>query len=136
MSRLILLCLLSALTACETVPSQSKKVGIARITFYNKHEDKYGNRIACSKIRRATRGRTVAAESTFPFGTIVAIPWLAKLLGNGRYVVEDRGGAVERRRASYGTTPVFDFYTETKKETNYLAAIVPPYLPYEIQIQR
>ena len=117
----------------KIVSKIKQKPKLARITFYNKHEDKYGNRIACSSRRRAVRGRTAAAESQFPFGTIVKIPWLTKLLGTGRYVVEDRGSAVERRKASRGTVPVFDLYVETKKEMKRLAAIVPAYLPYEIQ---
>lgn len=133
-SRFLLLLSLTALSACSTVPMNTgSKAGMARVTFYNKHEDKYGNRIASSKYRRAERGRTIAAESRFKFGTIIRIPFLARLLGNGRYVVEDRGSAVEKRKASKGTTPVFDFYVDTKKETRLLAAIVPPYLPYEIE---
>jgi 3D (Asp-Asp-Asp) domain-containing protein len=122
------------LSSCEAVPKQtSNKKGMARVTFYNKHEDKYGNKIASSNTRRARRGRTIAAEKSFPFGTVIQIPWLAKILGSSRYVVEDRGSAINSRRASGGKTPVFDIYTDSKKETNRLAAIVPPYLPYEIQ---
>jgi 3D (Asp-Asp-Asp) domain-containing protein len=127
-----LLCL--ALAACETVPAKpTKKSGVARITFYNKHEDKYGNRIACSSHKRATRGKTIAAERTFPFGTIIRIPWLAKFIGNGSYIVEDRGSAVESRRASRGRTPVLDVYAESKREMIRLAKLVPPYLPFEVE---
>lgn len=104
----------------------------ARITFYHKHEDKYGDHIACSKTRRAKRGYTVSAEHGFPFGTVLKIPWLARIFNTSKFVVEDRGSAVESRRASKGRTPVFDFYVGSK-EMKRLAAIVPPYLPYEIE---
>lgn len=130
--------LFTLLCNCAPVPLRpgsktAGKRGTARVTFYNKHEDRYGNRIASSKYRRACRGYTAAAERAFAFGTVIRIPWLARLLGTGRYVVEDRGSAVERRRASHGTTPVFDIYVDSKAETRRLAAIVPPYLPYEIE---
>jgi 3D (Asp-Asp-Asp) domain-containing protein len=124
--------LLLKLCSCAPVallPSKNK--GVARVTFYNAHEDKFGSRIACSKSRRATVGKTAAAESQFPFGTVVRIPWLARILGNGSYIVEDRGSAVQNRKASFGTTPVFDLFVNTRKEMKRLAAIVPPYLPYE-----
>lgn len=125
--------LLARLCSCTPVPLRpDSRKGIARVTFYNRHEDKYGNRIASSNCRRAKRGYTCAAERGFPFGTIVRIPWLARVLGTTTYVVEDRGSAVEKRKASKGATPVFDIYVDTKKETRLLAAIVPPYLPYEI----
>lgn len=129
--------LLLKLCSCTPVPLKpgNGKQGsrVARVTFYNKHEDEYGNRIASSNKRRARRGYTCAAESAFSFGTIVKIPWLARLLGAETYVVEDRGSAVEKRKASHGTVPVFDIYVDSKRETKLLAAIVPPYLPYEIQ---
>lgn len=116
------------------MPKQTKKSGIARVTFYNKHEDKYGGRIASSNKRRAVKKQTIAAERSYPFGTKVRIPYLANLLGLHRpFIVEDRGSAVEARKASHGTAPVFDIYAETKKEMKRLAAIVPAYLPYEIQ---
>ncbi len=131
--RLALLCLM--LSSCEAMPKQvSNKKGIARVTFYNRHEDKYGSRIASSNKRRAVKGQTIAAERRYPFGTKIWIPYLAKLFGVTKpFIVEDRGSAVERRKASHGTAFVFDIYTDSKKETNRLAAIVPPYLPYEIQ---
>jgi len=128
-----LLLALAALSACTIAPVKhgSKESKVARITFYNKHEDKWGNRIASSKIRRARRGYTCAAEQAFVFGTVVRIPWLARILGTGNYVVEDRGAAVEGRKASHGACPVFDLYVDSKKEMKQLASIVPPYLPYE-----
>jgi 3D (Asp-Asp-Asp) domain-containing protein len=127
-----LLCV--ALSSCTTVPLQyGHRSGTARLTFYNKHEDKYGSHIASSSRRRATAGHTLAAESAFPFGTKVHIPVLDKILGDGHCVVEDRGSAVERRKASRGLTPVFDLYAETKKKMKQWAKLIPAYVQYEIQ---
>jgi 3D (Asp-Asp-Asp) domain-containing protein len=101
--------------------------------MYNNHEDKFGSRIASSAKRRATIGKTLAAESAFPFGTRIHIPILDKLLGDGHCVVEDRGSAVQKRRASQGRYPVLDLYAETKKKMKQWARLIPAYVQYEIE---
>jgi 3D (Asp-Asp-Asp) domain-containing protein len=117
-----------------TVANKAASHGVARVTLYNKHEDKYGDRIAASNRRRAKVARTVAAESCcFPFGTKVFFPALAGFIGSGVFTVEDRGSAVERRKASHGKCPVIDIYAGTKRQMKHWAAVIPPYLEYEIK---
>ena len=129
----VLIVVLCFCTGCESIKVTTRK-GIARITYYNKHEDKWGNRIACSKHRRAKVGNTVAAERAYPFGTKVCIPALRTICGiDGCLTVEDRGSAVERRQASYGKYPVFDIYAGTRRQMRKWAAVTPEYLEYEIQ---
>jgi 3D (Asp-Asp-Asp) domain-containing protein len=89
------------LGACETTKTTQKKVKqlYSRVTYYTKHEDKFGNKVACSKKLRAQQGRTVAAHKDFPFGTKCFIPDLKEELGSGPLVVEDRGRAVNAKKA-------------------------------------
>ncbi len=102
----------------------------ARITFYNKWEDKWGNRIAMSPKMRAKQGETVAAHPAFRFGTEVSIPFLKGLLDNDdKFIVQDRGSAVTKMRASRGKTPVFDVYLGmNKSRAKMFARSVPEYM--------
>jgi hypothetical protein len=115
-------------TACETtaIHQGSHK---ARITFYNAHEDKFGARTACGG--KARQGRTIAAESGFSFGTWVRLPALRRWLGCDKFVVEDRGTAVERRKASQGRMPVFDVFIGNRRLYKQLANLPPIITDYE-----
>jgi len=126
---LIALCSFLA-TACSSLPVPTPSWG--RVTFYHRGEDKWGNRIACSRHRRAIEGRTIAASSKFPFGTKVMIPWMKKIFGHEDFIVEDRGTDVESRKASYGQAEVFDFYIKSRKRFRELVKIIPDYLPYHL----
>jgi 3D (Asp-Asp-Asp) domain-containing protein len=119
------------LASCESYNQSHKTKKLARVTFYNKHEDKYGSRIAASTTRRARVAETVAAEACcFPFGKRICIPDLSGIVGDGIFTVEDRGSAVNKRVASRGKYPVFDIYAGTRKQMRQWANQVPPYLPY------
>jgi hypothetical protein len=59
---------------------------------------------------RACEGVTCAAAPTHPFGQTVVIPKLAGLVGSGIFIVQDRGSAVTKMRASQGTAEVIDVY--------------------------
>jgi hypothetical protein len=111
------------LAGCAAAPTQSTK---ARVTFYSRGEDKYGSRIATGG--RAREGRTVAASTLVPFGTGIQIPGLAGIVGNGRFVCEDRGSAVNRERASYGRAPVIDVYCSSPAKRRRLARVLPEYM--------
>lgn len=74
---------------------------------------------------------TAAVAAYIPFGTAFRIPALACIFGSDRFVVEDRGSAVESRKASKGLLPIIDVYTPSKKMMNRLAAIMPPVLEIE-----
>ena len=87
---------------------QQKRI-VARITFYTNYEEG-GNRIASSNKGRAKEGLTIAAHPDFKFGTKVHIPALKGKVGNGNFVIEDRGSAVTKKKASHGKYYVFDVY--------------------------
>lgn len=127
---IIIFVALFALTACQTRVKnygaekrtvsgvQCKKI-MARVTFYHPHEDKWGSRIASSN-GRAKEGRTIAAEKAFPFYQKIQIESLAGKVGDGHFNVEDRGTAVEKRKASRGQYPVFDVFVQNRKKMKQL----------------
>src|SRR5437667_8958762 len=108
MKWLFLSFLAATLIGCETVPTTYGKHK-ARVTCYYRGEDKWGNRIASSN-QKAKEGRTIAAEKAFSFGKIIYFPLLQSIFGEGHRIVEDRGSAIESRKASQGLCPVFDLY--------------------------
>jgi hypothetical protein len=87
------------LGGCATAPTTTQRTNgtKARVTYYSSHEDKYGSRIASGG--RAKEGVTIAAPSRWRFGQRICIPALCGLVGNGHFTVQDRGGAVESRKA-------------------------------------
>jgi len=95
---------------CEEV----QKKYYCRITYYHPYQDRWGSRVACPKTTRAEQGITVAAHPNFKFGTQVYIPDLAGKVGDGRFVVQDRGAWVTKKKASRGKNYVFDVYISTK----------------------
>jgi hypothetical protein len=66
-----------------------------------------------------------------PFGSLVTIPALLPVIGNDKFVVQDRGGAVESRKASRGQLPIVDIAVKSKKMIRWLAAVMPPILDVE-----
>lgn len=74
----------------------------ARITYYTPYEDKWGSQTADPKTKRAKEGVTVAAHPDFKFGTEVQIPGLNNHVGDGKFLVQDRGGAVKSKKAAKG----------------------------------
>lgn len=108
-------CCLAALllAGCATQPAAPHSVKKkARVTYYHVGEDKWGSRIATGG--RAKQGVTIAAERAFPFGTAIRIPELRGLVGDGNFVVQDRGRYVQSRKASRGECPVFDVFVSSK----------------------
>jgi len=93
---------------------ESCKKYYCRITYYHPYQDRWGSRVACPKTRRAKQGITVAAHPNFEFGTQVFIPDLAGKVGDGHFVVQDRGAWVTKKKASRGKNYVFDVYISTK----------------------
>lgn len=112
---LLLLLLMSLLTSCvqsNTLPNKSYK---ARITFYSS-DKKWGNRVADTKIRYAKESITIAAHPDFAFGTKIYIPQLKNKFDDGVFIVQDRGSAVTKKRASRGKSYVFDVYVSTHRK--------------------
>ena len=97
------------------VYSKHKKY-TARITYYSVGQDKWGDRVACPKTLRAREGTTVAGHPDFKFGTQIYIPMLRDKIGDGKFVIQDRGSAVKSKRATSGKAYVFDVFVRTQKE--------------------
>lgn len=107
--------------ADEVAPTP-KKIKV-RVTFYSGQDDQWGSRVAWSKIERAKKGRTIAADpNIFPYGTWIEVP------GFGKLRVEDTGTDVKSKKASNGEYPVIDIYVENEEEVLRLAACSPEYI--------
>lgn len=119
-------CALNTNTAKAQAVENSKQI-TARITYYTA-DRKYGTRVACSKTKRATEGVTIAAHPDFKFGTEVYIPSLAGKLGDGKFLVQDRGTAVTSKKASKGRTYVFDIFVKTHAKVKQFARNTPQYI--------
>lgn len=141
MKSIAFLLLLASLfiTSCAEYPTATKnpvhrKTLVARVTYYTKHEDRYGSRIACSKSLRAKQGQTCAAHSDFPFWTKVFFPLLCGKIGDGHLVVQDRGTAVERKKAIPGPLRNqyydFDVFVDmSNRQMKKFAKQFPAYMP-------
>lgn len=129
---------------CADMPqARPNKTGKARVTLYHPYER---DRVLVKKGRhkryrwvcwgrktssgcKATEGVTVAAPSWVPFGTRVSIPALKGVVGNGSFVVQDRGDGVRRLH----TNEWFDVFVSNKRKMNYLASVLPEWLDYTLQ---
>lgn len=100
----------------------------ARVTYYSAYEDKWGARVSDPNTKRATKGVTVAAHPTFKFGTEVHIPTLKDRIGDGKFLVQDRGSAVTKKKASGGSHYVFDVFVATNSEIRRLCKTLPEYM--------
>lgn len=138
MKQLLILSMISffGLIGCETIPIsliQKGRTFKARITYYTRHEDKWGSRVACSTKMRAKQGTTIAAHPYFPFWTKIFIPMLKGVVGDGHFTVQDRGGAVTSRKAVPQSlrSSIYDFDVYlacSNKAMRGLAATLPPYM--------
>ncbi|MCK5870175.1 MAG: hypothetical protein KAG45_05975 [Methyloprofundus sp.] len=103
----------------------------ARITYYSVGQDKYGSRNADPSSKRSKIGVTVAAHPKFKFGTKLSIPGLKGIVGDGNFVVQDRGGAVTRKVASKGKHYVFDVFVTPSQRRKYMYKL-PMYMDVEV----
>jgi hypothetical protein len=99
----------------------------ARVTYYS-NDGIWGNRVACQKAKTAKEGISVAAHPNFKFGTMLTIPALKGIVGDGEFVVQDRGPAVTRKVAARGKTYVFDVYVSSFAKIHKLKTQVPDYV--------
>ena len=126
MTKIIIFLLIFLFSSCINIANgESKKVESktikARITFYHPHQDKWGKLNACPNTKYSKEGITVAAHPDFKFGTKISIPELANIVGDGNFIVQDRGSAVTKKRASKGKFYVFDVYVSSPKKYRKLA---------------
>lgn len=114
--------LLTSLLFCgyahSNIPQNATKIR-ARITYYYP-ESPWWNRVTCPKAKTAKHGVTVAAHPDFALGTKIFIPELKHKVGNGSFVVQDRGSAVTRKSAARGKGYVFDIFVPSRSALHQL----------------
>ena len=103
----------------------------ARITYYTA-DKKYGVRVADPKTKYATEGVTVAAHTNFKFGSAISIPHLKGKIGNGNFIVQDRGSAVNSKKAAGGRGYVFDVYVKSHTKLKQMAETMPMWMDVHI----
>ncbi len=111
----------------DSKKSEHVKVYTARITYYST-DGKWGDRVACQRAKRAKEGVSVAAHPDFKFGTKIFIPGLKGKIGDGNFIVHDRGGAVTSKKASKGKAYVFDIYVTSHSKISKYAHSQPEYM--------
>ena len=121
---LLAACSLSSLSAKDP---QTAAIYKARVTYYSS-DPKWGNKVSWTKIPKAKEGVTIAAHPKFPFGTKVFIPKLTGVVGDGNFIVQDRGTAVTKKTAANGQKYVFDVYVSNRSTINRLKNKVPMYV--------
>ncbi len=126
-SCLMLSCAPIAIAKDNKAISKYSQVYTARITYYST-DGKWGNLVACQRSRRAKEGITVAAHPNFKFGTKLYIPGLKGKIGNGNFIVQDRGSAVTKKKASRGKAYVFDIYVTSHSKISKYAHSQPEYM--------
>lgn len=113
MKYLLLLLLCGCTTLAKTKPK--KDYFLARITFYTDWQTAQGI--------KPVEGTTVAAAKKHKFGTKFYIPRLKEWMDtDGKFIVHDRGSAVERRVASRGKYPVIDVFVNSHAKVSELGA--------------
>lgn len=117
-------------TTHEKVTTHGKVDTTARVTYYNKHEDHFGSRIAIGG--RAKEGITVAMENSIPYGAKVQVATLKGIVGNGEFIKQDTGRDVRNRKASRGKLLVVDVYVATRRKYNWLVSHMPPVMPVSL----
>ena len=131
-SCLMLSCAPIAIAKDNKAISKYSQVYTARITYYST-DGKWGNRVACQSSKRAKEGVSVAAHPNFKFGTKLYIPQLKGKIGNGNFIVQDRGSAVTKKKASRGKAYVFDIYVTSHSKIHKYAHSQPEYMKVYVQ---
>jgi len=134
MMKSIILLISCVVMSCSYAMSSKKtqEVYTARITYYST-DRKWGNRVACQSSKYAKEGITVAAHPKFKFGTEIYIPGLKGKLGDGHFVIQDRGSAVTSKKASRGKAYVFDIYVNSHSKVRKFAHSSSEYMKVYIQ---
>lgn len=118
MKTIIPIILASLVCSCAANEKKSeslyKKIK-ARITYYYPQKP-YGKKVSDTKTKVAKKGVTVAAHPDFKFGTKIIIPGLKGKIGDGSFIVQDRGSAVTKKRAAKGKGYVFDVFVDSSHE--------------------
>jgi 3D (Asp-Asp-Asp) domain-containing protein len=125
--------IISCLCSCSAIekeqtqkPSALQKIK-ARITYYYPQAP-FGKKVSDQNTKVAKKGITVAAHPDFKFGTKIIIPNLKGKVGNGTFIVQDRGSAVTKKKASKGKGYVFDVFVDNRKDMNILQHKSPEWM--------
>ena len=103
----------------------------ARVTYYTPASPD-GKHVAWSKVKAAKEGTTIAAHPKLAFGTVIEIPELRGIVGNGTFIVQDRGTAVTNKKASHGKTDVIDVFVNSNKKLRFITKTKPKYMKVHI----
>lgn len=126
----VIICLLVVLLLCSCAPlTPCSHKTMVRVTFYGPHEDRFGSRIAIGG--RAREGVTMAAPAAIPFFKQVCVPQLAGRVGQGNFVIQDRGSALEKA-FRHGQLRL-DVYVTSRKRLRQLQYELPEYMEAEIK---
>lgn len=132
----VLAALTISCTAANPIKPLTKDQWITvRVTYYAP-ERTYGKRVAWSKVKAAKEGVTIAAHPKLPFGTKVLIPELKGVVGDGSFIVQDRGPAVTSRKASRGKTDVIDVFVNSEKRLRAITKTKPEYMKIHIVLHK
>lgn len=115
----------------EVVKYVEPETFVARVTFYT-DDDVYGDKVADPKTKRAKEGITVATAKDIPFGTRLRIPDLDGVVGDGDFIVQDRGAHVQKRVASRGKTPIVDVYVSSHSKLKSCKTKLPEYMVVQV----
>lgn len=115
----------------EVIKYVEPEAFVARVTFYT-DDDIYGDKVADPKTKRAKEGVTVATAKDIPFGTRLRIPDLNGVVGDGDFIVQDRGSHVQKRVASRGKTPIVDVYVSSNSKLKSCKTKLPEYMVVQV----
>lgn len=145
MKKQIILCIATLFTSCQNIqrntytaskkfiktfstvvePTHYKKI-TCRITYYTP-DKKWGTQVSAPNVKIATQGVTVAAHPDFKFGTKISIPRLKGILDDGMFIIQDRGSAVTKKKASNGKAYVIDIFLANTKSLKFYTNL-PEYM--------
>lgn len=89
--------------------------------------------VADPKTKHAIEGVTVAAHPKYKFGSAVYIPSLKNKIGDGNFIVQDRGSAVTSKRAAKGKgCYAFDVYVKSHTTLKQMAETMPMWMDVHV----
>ena len=119
-------------SAKETIPEPQYETINARITYYDSKQEHWGTQVADPNTKKAKFGVTVAAHPDFDFGTEIFISDLKGIIGNGKFIVQDRGSAVTKKKAAKKKGYVFDVYCSSPSMRKKMAKNNPMWMEVKI----
>lgn len=88
----------------------------------------YWSKVCDKNVKKAIEGITVAAHPDFKLGQKIAIPTLRNRVGSGEFIVQDRGSAVTKKKASHNKGYVFDVFVQSNSKSKKLIKSLPMWM--------